>query len=250
MQKTVCITGASSGFGKCTAELFLKNNWKVIALARRIEPLNELKSLALSEGQILVHSLDVQNEKEVTAFFQSLPSSFKHIDVLFNNAGLSRGKDELIHANLDHWEEMIDTNIKGFLYVAKAVLPIMKEQASGYIINTGSVAGRNSYVGGNVYGATKAAVKMLSESMRLEAAAYGVRVGEIAPGAAQTEFSMVRFDQNKETSDAVYKGFTPLNGQDIANTVWFLSNLPEHVCIQELVIMPTAQPNANVVYRK
>jgi NADP-dependent 3-hydroxy acid dehydrogenase YdfG len=170
--------------------------------------------------------------------------------VLFNNAGLSRGKDELIHANIDHWEEMIDTNIKGFLYVAKAVLPIMKEQGSGYIINTGSVAGRNSYVGGNVYGATKAAVKMLSESMRLEAAAYGVRVGEIAPGAAETEFSMVRFDQNKETSDAVYKGFIPLNGQDIANTVWFLSNLPEHVCIQELVIMPTAQPNANVVYRK
>ena len=250
MQKTVCITGASSGFGKCTAELFLKNNWKVIALARRIEPLNELKSLALSEGQLLVHSLDVQNEKEVTAFFQSLPSSFKQIDVLFNNAGLSRGKDELIHANLDHWEEMIDTNIKGFLYVAKAVLPIMKEQGSGYIINTGSVAGRNSYVGGNVYSATKAAVKMLSESMRLEASAYGVRVGEIAPGAAETEFSMVRFDQNKETSDAVYKGFTPLNGQDIANTVWFLSNLPEHVCIQELVIMPTAQPNANVVYRK
>ena len=250
MQKTVCITGASSGFGKCTAELFLKNNWKVIALARRIEPLNELKSLALSEGQILVHSLDVQNEKEVTAFFQSLPSSFKQIDVLFNNAGLSRGKDELIHANLDHWEEMIDTNIKGFLYVAKAVLTIMKEQGSGYIINTGSVAGRNSYVGGNVYGATKAAVKMLSESMRLEAAAYGVRVGEIAPGAAETEFSMVRFDQNKETSDAVYKGFMPLNGHDIANTVWFLSNLPEHVCIQELVIMPTAQPNANVVYRK
>ena len=250
MQKTVCITGASSGFGKCTAELFLKNNWKVIALARRIEPLNELKSLALSEGQILVHSLNVQNEKEVTAFFQSLPTSFKHIDVLFNNAGLSRGKDELIHANLDHWEEMIDTNIKGFLYVAKAVLPIMKEQGSGYIINTGSVAGRNSYVGGNVYGATKAAVKMLSESMRLEAAAYGVRVGEIAPGAAETEFSMVRFDQNKEASDAVYKGFKPLSGQDIANTVWFLSNLPEHVCIQELVIMPTAQPNANVVYRK
>ena len=250
MQKTVCITGASSGFGKCTAELFLKNNWKVIALARRIEPLNELKSLALSEGQILVHSLNVQNEKEVTAFFQSLPTSFKHIDVLFNNAGLSRGKDELIHANLDHWEEMIDTNIKGFLYVAKAVLPIMKEQGNGYIINTGSVAGRNSYVGGNVYGATKAAVKMLSESMRLEAAAYGVRVGEIAPGAAETEFSMVRFDQNKEASDAVYKGFKPLSGQDIANTVWFLSNLPEHVCIQELVIMPTAQPNANVVYRK
>ena len=244
------MTGASSGFGKCTAELFLKNNWKVIALSRRIEPLNELKSLALSEGQILVHSLDVQNEKEVTGFFQSLPSSFKQIDVLFNNAGLSRGKDELIHANLDHWEEMIDTNIKGFLYVAKAVLPIMKEQGSGYIINTGSVAGRNSYVGGNVYGATKAAVKMLSESMRLEAAAYGVRVGEIAPGAAETEFSMVRFDQNKETSDAVYQGFKPLNGQDIANTVWFLSNLPEHVCIQELVIMPTAQPNANVVYRK
>ena len=250
MQKTVCITGASSGFGKCTAELFLKNNWKVIALARRIEPLNELKSLALSEGQLLVHSLDVQNEKEVTAFFQSLPSSFKQIDVLFNNAGLSRGKDELIHANLDHWEEMIDTNIKGFLYVAKAVLSIMKEQGSGYIINTGSVAGRNSYVGGNVYSATKAAVKMLSESMRLEASAYGVRVGEIAPGAAETEFSMVRFDQNKETSDAVYQGFKPLNGQDIANTVWFLSNLPEHVCIQELVIMPTAQPNANVVYRK
>ena len=250
MQKTVCITGASSGFGKCTAELFLKNNWKVIALARRIEPLNELKLLAGSEDQLLVHSLDVQNEKEVTAFFQSLPSSFKHIDVLFNNAGLSRGKDELIHADLDHWEEMIDTNIKGFLYVAKAVLPIMKEQGSGYIINTGSVAGRNSYLGGNVYSATKAAVKMLSESMRLEASAYGVRVGEIAPGAAETEFSMVRFDQNKETSDAVYKGFTPLNGQDIANTVWFLSNLPEHVCIQELVIMPTAQPNANVVYRK
>ena len=250
MQKTICITGASSGFGKFTAELFLKNNWKVIAIARRLEPLKELESFVNGEDQLLIQSLNVQNEKEVTTFFQSLPSSFQHIDVLFNNAGLSRGKDELIHAKLDHWEEMINTNIKGFLYVAKAVLPIMKEQASGYIINTGSVAGRNSYVGGNVYGATKAAVKMLSESMRLEAAAYGVRVGEIAPGAAETEFSMVRFDQNRESSDAVYKGFTPLNGNDIANTVWFLSNLPEHVCIQELVIMPAAQPNANVVYRK
>ena len=250
MQKTICITGASSGFGKFTAELFLKNNWKVIAIARRLEPLKELESFVNGEDQLLIQSLNVQNEKEVTTFFQSLPSSFQHIDVLFNNAGLSRGKDELIHAKLDHWEEMINTNIKGFLYVAKAVLPIMKEQASGYIINTGSVAGRNSYVGGNVYGATKAAVKMLSESMRLEAAAYGVRVGEIAPGAAETEFSMVRFDRNKESSDAVYKGFTPLNGNDIANTVWFLSNLPEHVCIQELVIMPAAQPNANVVYRK
>lgn len=250
MQKTICITGASSGFGKFTAELFLKNNWKVIAIARRLEPLKELEAFVNGEDQLLIQSVDVQNEKEVTTFFQSLPPSFQHIDVLFNNAGLSRGKDDLIHAKLDHWEEMINTNIKGFLYVAKAVLPIMKEQGSGYIINTGSVAGRNSYVGGNVYGATKAAVKMLSESMRLEAAAYGVRVGEIAPGAAETEFSMVRFDQNKESSDAVYKGFTPLNGNDIANTVWFLSNLPEHVCIQELVIMPTAQPNANVVYRK
>ena len=250
MQKTICITGASSGFGKFTAELFLKNNWKVIAIARRLEPLKELESFVNGEDQLLIQSVDVQNEKEVTTFFQSLPPSFQHIGVLFNNAGLSRGKDELIHAKLDHWEEMINTNIKGFLYVAKAVLPIMKEQASGYIINTGSVAGRNSYVGGNVYGATKAAVKMLSESMRLEAAAYGVRVGEIAPGAAETEFSMVRFDRNKESSDAVYKGFTPLNGNDIANTVWFLSNLPEHVCIQELVIMPAAQPNANVVYRK
>jgi NADP-dependent 3-hydroxy acid dehydrogenase YdfG len=126
MQKTICITGASSGFGKCTAELFLKNNWKVIALSRRIEPLNELKSLSISDDQLLVHSLDVQSEKEVTAFFHSLPPSFKQIDVLFNNAGLSRGKDDLIHANLDHWEEMINTNIKGFLYVAKAVLHIMK----------------------------------------------------------------------------------------------------------------------------
>ena len=126
MQKTVCITGASSGFGKCTAELFLKNNWKVIAIARRLEPLNELKSFAQNDGQLLIHSLDVQNEKEVSSFFQSLPLEFKQIDVLFNNAGLSRGKDELINAKLDHWEEMINTNIKGFLYVAKAVLSIMK----------------------------------------------------------------------------------------------------------------------------
>lgn len=250
MQKTICITGASSGFGKSTAELFLRNNWKVIALSRRIEHMQDLKQFSLSENQLICHSLDVQNEVEVRNFFEDLPSGFSQIDVLFNNAGLSRGKDEFIHAKLEHWEEMINTNIKGFLYVSQSVLKRMKEQGSGYIINTGSVAGRNAYVGGNVYGATKAAVKMLSESMRLEAAAYGVRVGEIAPGAAETEFSMVRFDQNKSTADAVYNGFTPLVAEDIANTVWFLANLPEHVCIQELVIMPTAQPNANVVYRK
>lgn len=250
MQKTICITGASSGFGRCTAELFLKNNWKVIALARRSEELNELRAFVKNDGQLLVQAIDVRNKHDVGLFFKELPGSFNRIDVLFNNAGLSRGKDELAGANPDHWEEMIDTNIKGFLHVAKAVFSQMVAQGFGYVINTGSIAGRNAYPGGNVYGATKAAVKMLSESMRLEGAAHGVRVGEIAPGAAETEFSLVRFDQNKETADSVYNGFTPLSGDDIANTVWFLANLPEHVCIQELVIMPTAQPNANVIYRK
>ncbi|MFM9421956.1 MAG: hypothetical protein RIR06_417 [Bacteroidota bacterium] len=243
---TILITGASSGFGFATAKHFLEQDWRVIALARREE---KLLSLSAKEGQLIVVPCDVRDakglEEKLTPILETMS-----LDCLFNNAGLALEKVSVEDGNLDLWKTMIETNIQGLLYVSKLVIPYLKKQKQGNIINVSSIAGREAYEGGNVYGATKAAVALLSKSMRIELAPYGIKVSDIAPGAAHTEFSLVRFHQDADKAKQVYTGYTPLMAQDIANVVWFLCNLPPHVCIQEMVVMPTAQPEAKVVFKK
>lgn len=244
--KTILITGASSGFGFATAKHFLEQEWRVIALARREE---KLRSLNVQEDQLTVVQCDVRNAEMLEEKLSPLLHNIS-IDCLFNNAGLALEKVTVEEGNLELWKTMIETNIQGLLYVSKLVIPFMKKQKQGTIINVSSIAGKEAYEGGNVYGATKAAVALLSKSMRIELAPYGIKVSDIAPGAADTEFSLVRFHQDKEKAKQVYNGYTPLMAQDIANVVWFLCNLPPHVCIQEMVVMPTAQPEAKVLFKE
>jgi 3-hydroxy acid dehydrogenase / malonic semialdehyde reductase len=248
MQKTILITGASSGFGYATAELFLRNNWNVIALARRKERLMELNKYA-SHQQLTIVECDVRDWIEVQNKLFPVLNELETLNALVNNAGLALEKTTVESGNLEAWKTMIDTNIHGLLNVSKLVIPKLKGQKNGLVINISSIAGREAYEGGNVYGATKAAVALLSKSMRIELAPFGVKVTDIAPGAAETEFSLVRFENNFEKAKAVYSGFQPLIGNDIANIIWFLCNLPPHVCIQEMVVMPTSQPEAKVVFR-
>lgn len=244
---TICITGATSGFGEAAVQLFSENGWQVVALARREERLAELKS---KYSNVHTFVCDVRNQQEVNQVFETISNSVSRIDALFNNAGLARGKDTFETAQESHWHEMIDTNVKGLMYVTKAALPLLRKSTRAYIVNVGSIAGRESYLGGNIYSASKAAVKSLTASLRLELAVDGIRVGEIAPGAAETEFSLVRFEGDHSKADSVYTGFTPLNALDIASALYYMCNLPIHVCIPEMVIMPTAQPNANTIFKK
>jgi 3-hydroxy acid dehydrogenase/malonic semialdehyde reductase len=243
---TILITGASSGFGFATAQLFLNFGWRVIALARRENKLQELKS---ATGMLIPVVCDVRSMDELNENLNPILEKFE-IDALFNNAGLALEKASVEEGSIELWQTMIDTNIQGLLYVSKLVIPFMKKQKRGIIINVSSIAGKEAYEGGNVYGATKAAVSLLSKSMRIELAKFGIKVSDIAPGAAETEFSMVRFHQDDQKAKQVYEGYVPLKGEDIANVVWFLCNLPPHVCIQEMVVMPTAQPEAKIVFKE
>lgn len=245
--KTICITGATSGFGKAAVQLFSENGWKVIALARRKE---RLAALEQQFPQVSTYTCDVRNQDEVIQVFGKIADEIGPLDALFNNAGLARGRDYFSDSKESHWHEMLDTNVKGLMYVTKAALPLLRKGNAPYIVNVGSIAGRESYIGGNVYSASKAAVKSLTASMRLELAVEGIRVGEIAPGAAETEFSIVRFEGDEAKASGVYTGFTPLTAEDIAAAVYYMCTLPEHVCIPEMVIMPTAQPNANTIFKK
>lgn len=250
-EKLVCITGATSGFGRAIAELFASKGWSILIAGRRADRLQNLHTQLIELGAASVHSLcfDVRSREEVNAAWQSLPEPWKNIDVLVNNAGLALGKEPIHLGLIEDWEQMIDTNIKGFLYISKIVSTQMVQQKSGTILHVGSIAGREAYAGGNVYSATKFAVDALTKSMRIDLAPYGIRVGQIAPGAADTEFSLVRFHGNQEKAEQVYQGFAPLQAQDIAEAVWFMASRPSHVCIQDMLIMPTAQPNASTIHR-
>jgi len=245
--RTICITGATSGFGKAAVQLFAENGWKVIALARRKDRLTELEN---QFPQVSTYTCDVRNQEEVNQVFSEISAKVGQLDALFNNAGLARGRDYFSDSKESHWHEMIDTNVKGLMYVTKAALPLLRKGSAAYVVNVGSIAGRESYIGGNVYSASKAAVKSLTASMRLELAVEGIRVGEIAPGAAETEFSVVRFEGDESKASGVYTGFTPLTAEDIASALYYMCTLPPHVCIPEMVIMPTAQPNANTIFKK
>jgi 3-hydroxy acid dehydrogenase / malonic semialdehyde reductase len=246
-KKTVLITGATAGFGLATAKLLAKDGHRLILVARRKERLDELKKSLGTD--VYTASVDVTDRQQVQKFFDSLPESFRHIDVLINNAGLAQGQDPAQEASLDDWEKMIDTNIKGLLNVLRPTLDIMKTQQDGLVINIGSVAAHIPYRGGNVYGATKAFVRHLSRNLRVDLFGTGIKVTNVEPGAAETEFSVVRF-KDKQKADDYYKGWKALAAEDIANTLVWIINQPPHVNIDNIEIMPLDQANGGMVLNK
>jgi hypothetical protein len=252
MNKIIMITGATAGFGRATAVQFAKNGFDIIITGRRKERLDELEKELLLYERIRVLSLnfDVRDRVEVATVISNLPEEWKAIEILVNNAGLAVGMDHIDKGNIDDWERMIDTNIKGLLYVTRAVSPLMVARNRGHIFNIGSIAGKESYENGNVYCASKSAVDSLSRAMRIDLLKNNIKVTHIAPGMAETEFSIVRFKGDKERADAVYKGIDPLNGKDIADIIYFCATLPEHICINDLVVTPTQQAGVNHNYRR
>lgn len=251
-QKTVMITGASSGIGLGCAEVFAEAGARLILLARRRERLHELAARLhdLHGTETCTVECDVRYRAAATAAVESLPDEWSAIDVLINNAGLSRGLDKFQTGSIDDWEEMIDANIKGLLYITRAALPGMIARAGGVIINIASVAGRIMYPAGNVYCATKAAVKAISDSLQLDVNGTGVRVCNIDPGLVETEFSLVRFHGDVGRAASVYRGFTPLSGRDVAEAALFCATRPKHVSIHDLLIMPTAQASPYVIAKQ
>ncbi len=246
MKKIICITGASSGFGEACAYKFSENNFNLIITGRRTEKLNALKSILEKKfgNEIYVLSFDVSKRSAVDKAFNSLPEEWRKIDILLNNAGLALGRDNFEDASLDDWDTMIDTNLKGLLYISKAVIPYMITAKSGQIINIGSTAAKQVYQKGNVYCATKHAVQAISEAMRIDLLAHKIKVTIINPGAAETEFSLVRLKQDVIEAKKVYDGYEPLHAEDIANVVFFAATLPAHVCINELEVTCLAQANS------
>jgi len=232
------ITGASSGFGAACAEKFASHGYDVIITARREDRLIKLKKSLESKYGIKVLSLcfDVQQMDAVNKAIGSIPDAWKKISVLVNNAGLALGRDSFDKANMQDWETMLNTNVHGLLYVSKAVLPLLMAQKKGHIINMGSVAGKEVYEKGNVYCASKFAVDALSKAMRIDLLPHHIKVTSINPGAAETEFSLVRFKGSEDQAAAAYDGYTPLTAEDIANTVYYCASLPDHVCINDLTI--------------
>ncbi len=251
MDKRVIITGATSGIGKAIALKFAENGYHLIITGRRKERLEELKNLILSRHKVDVLDLcfDVRN-KEAVLDNLTLNSPWDKVDVLVNNAGLAVGMSKIQEGEIDDWERMIDTNVKGLLYVSRAVMPYMVSRNSGHIINIGSIAGKEVYPNGNVYCASKHAVDAITKAMRTDALQHNIRVTQIAPGAVETEFSVVRFKGDQQKADKVYEGFKPLSGDDIAEVTYFAASLPPHVNINDMVVMPTAQATATNVHRK
>lgn len=249
MNKTALITGATSGIGKATAELLAKNKYKIILCGRRKDRLETLQKELSKHTEVHTLSFDVSDKRAVAESIASLPSAFSNIDILINNAGNAHGLDPIQDGAIDDWDAMIDINIKGLLYVSKAVIPTMIHNKSGHIINIGSTAAKQVYPNGNVYCATKHAVDAINKGMKMDLNPYGIRVGAIHPGLVETEFSEVRFKGNTEKAANVYKGFTPLKAEDIADIIHFVISRPYHVNISDLVVMCTAQGSATMIQR-
>ncbi len=247
-KKIALVTGATSGIGQATAELLLQNQYKVIITGRRDDRLKEFQS-RYSQNDIHTLNFDIRNEESVLNALNSLPEDWRNIDVLVNNAGLALGLSQFYDGSTEHWDTMIDTNVKGLLYISRAVSRGMKERKSGHIVNIGSIAGKEVYNNGNVYCATKHAVDALTKAMRLELAAFGVKVTGVHPGAVETEFSIVRFEGDEQRAKTVYQGYENLVAADIADAVFYAISRPAHVNINDLVIMPTAQPQAGLIHR-
>ena len=253
MSKCVLITGATAGFGEACAEIYAKHGYSLVLTGRRQERLDDIAKRLLSEYKVDVHCLcfDVRNEEDVKEAIESIPDSFKQqLRILINNAGLAVGKGPIDEGVVDDWNRMIDTNVKGLLYVSKHVTPILKANKPAHIVNIASIAGKEVYPGGNVYCASKHAVDALSKAMRIDLVSHQVKVTNIAPGAAETEFSVVRFKGDKDKADRVYDGFAPLVAEDIAEVVYFATSRPTHVNLNDIVIMPSAQASSTVLHKE
>jgi len=250
--KIVLITGASAGIGKACAEAFAKEGASLILTARRIAKLNKISaSLKKKYGiKVFTTQLDVRNKDAVKSMVSSLPGEWKKIDILINNAGLARGLTDIDEGSYDDWDEMIDTNIKGLLYVSREIIPLMVKRKKGHVINIGSIAGHQVYPKGNVYNATKFAVNALSKTMRLDLYQKDVRVSTVDPGMVKTEFSLVRFRGDNERAKKVYEGLSPLNPEDISDAVIYCATRPLHVNIDEIIIMPAIQASPMHIKRK
>lgn len=244
--KTVLITGATSGFGEASAEVFAKNGYRLILNGRRKERLEVIKEKLEKDhsADCFLLPFDVQKRAEVQEAVSRLPESWQAIDVLVNNAGLALGRDFFDEADLDDWDTMIDTNLKGLLYVSRAVVPLMVRRKKGHIINIGSTAAKDLYEKGNTYCATKAAVDSISKGMRIDLLQHHIKVTAIHPGAAETEFSKVRFKGDEDTAAKVYEGYQALTAEDVANIIYYTTTLPAHVCINDLVVTATQQANS------
>ncbi|MCX6230064.1 MAG: SDR family NAD(P)-dependent oxidoreductase [Bacteroidetes bacterium] len=250
--KIAMITGATAGIGKATALKFAAANFNLIITGRRAELLDDLSKKIIKDYGVKVYcmQLDVRIKEDVEIQINKFSEDWKKIDVLVNNAGLAVGLGTIQQGEIDDWERMIDTNIKGLLYVSRAVMPIMIANGYGHIVNIGSIAGREVYPNGNVYCGTKAAVDSITRGMRIDLVKHGIKVSLIEPGAVETEFSIVRFKGDKERADNVYKGFSPLFAQDIADAVYYVCSLPAHVNINDMLIVPTAQASATIIEKK
>ncbi len=248
-QKTALITGATSGIGMATARLLSKNGYRLVLTGRRMDRLEKLKE-EMDRGNTFLLCFDVRNKDEVDKALTSLPDEWRKIDVLINNAGLAAGMETIAEAGVEDWETMIDTNIKGLLYITQQISRWMIERQQGHIINLSSIAGKEAYPKGSVYCATKHAVEAISKSLRIELLPYNIKVSRICPGAVETEFSLVRFKGDQSKADKVYEGFTPLSAQDIAESIYFVLSRPAHVNIDDMLIMPSAQGSSRDFYRK
>ncbi|MEZ2413566.1 SDR family NAD(P)-dependent oxidoreductase [Muriicola sp. E247] len=249
-KKIAFITGATSGIGKATAELFAKHNIKLVLCGRRQEKLDALKKSLQSGTRVHTLNFDVRDKEAVGAAIQSLPEEFASIDILVNNAGNAHGLDPIQSGALEDWDAMIDINVKGLLYVSRAILPGMIRRKNGHIINIGSTAGKEVYPRGNVYCASKHAVDAINQGMRIDLNEHGIRVGAVNPGLVETEFSEVRFKGDEDRAKKVYQGYQPLKPEDIADIIYFVTTRPYHVNIADLVVMPTAQASSTIVKKK
>ena len=246
MSRTILITGATSGFGKAIAEKFAQGGYTVCITGRRADRLAAVKNeLETRYGTtVFTACFDVRNNTQVEGAMNELKKHVKRIDILVNNAGLAAGLSTIDEGSLDDWETMIDTNVKGLLYMTRQVLPMMREQASGHVINIGSTAGKGVYKNGNVYCATKYAVDALSQAIRIDMLPYSIKVTAINPGMAETEFSLVRFKGDKERAKNMYAGVNALQAEDIADIAWYCATLPPHVCINDLTVTCLTQVNS------
>lgn len=248
--KTAIITGATSGIGKATAELLAKQGFRLILCGRRTEVLDHLKAELSEDTEIFSLNFDQRNFGEVEQAFESLPVDWKDIDVLINNAGNAHGLESLTDGNVNDWDMMLDGNVKGLLYVSKMIMPGMKQRNSGHIVNISSVAARQTYSNGVVYCASKKAVDVISEGMRLELTEFGIKITNIQPGAVETDFSKVRFKGDEERAKTVYQGYDALKPEDVADAIAYCVNAPKHVMISDLTIYPSAQSEPRTIHKK
>ncbi len=250
MKRTALITGATSGIGEATARLFAKNDINLILCGRRKEKLDSLENELGSLVSVKTLSFDIGDRDSVNKNLNSLKGNWRHIDILVNNAGGAHGLDLFVDSDEDDWEQMIDYNVKGLLYVSKVIVPWMIERKKGQVINISSIAGKQTYAKGMVYCASKSGVEAISKGMRLELVPHGIRVSNIAPGAVETEFSVVRFKGDKQKAKSVYSNFDPLVAQDIADSIFYCINVPSHVQIADMTIFPAAQSDATTIHRE